>query len=122
MESVRFEPSVPIEIELAFDSPQAVSYALFKRPAGGTTYTTFASGTDEEGIEVSGHHHRVGPVPAGTTIKYRLIFGGNPGSPIKAEIVFRQNGMALVDATYSERGACDQDGVAVRSREITFNA
>jgi hypothetical protein len=119
--AIRFDPSKPLNIELSFDSPQVVSYNLWHRPPGGV-FTLFAHGTDEEGVEVTSHRHQLTGLPPGTTIKYRLVFAGNAKTPIKAQVTFSQNNVVLSNGVASEEGSTDEQGVAVRSKEHTFNA
>ena len=119
--AIRFDPSKPLNVELSFDSPQGVSYNLWQKPPGGA-FTLIAHGTDEEGVQVTLHSHQLASLPTGTTIKYRLVFAGNPKTPIKAQVTFSQNNVVLSNGVASEEGSTDEQGVAVRSQEHTFNA
>ncbi len=110
----------PVDVEISLDSPQAVSYVLWQKPPGGS-WTPFARGTDEEDVHATAHRYRLGPVPAGTAVRYRMIFAGNPDTPIKASVAFSQDGDTLTGGRFEERGRTDEDGVALRSREVELD-
>lgn len=118
--AINFDPSRPIDITLSFDSPQAIAYNLWHKPANGA-FILFARGVDEESVQFTSHQHQLPPVPPGTTVKYRMIFAGNPSTPIKGAVVFSQDGVQLSGGTHAETGSTDGDGVAVRSKEVTFD-
>ena len=118
---INYDPAKPLQIEVSLDSPQTVSYNLWQKPPGGS-WVLFAHGTDEEGVRVTTHRHQLDAVVSGTSVKYRLIFAGNPNTAIKAEVSFGQNNVVLTGGLCSELGMTDEDGVAVRSQELTFGA
>lgn len=118
---IKFDPAKPLEIEVSLASPQAVSYHLWQKPPGGS-WVVFAQGTDDEGGNLTTHRHILGPVVSGTVVKYRLIFAGNPHTAIKAQISARQNNAVLAGGVFPEVGSTDDDGVAVRTKELTFSA
>jgi hypothetical protein len=119
--AINFDPSKPLDIELSFDSPQVVTYKLWQKLPGGV-FTLVAQGTDKEDVQVTSHRHQLASLPPGTKIKYRLTFAGNAKTPIKAQVAFSQAAMFLRNAVFPESGSTDEQGVAVRSQEHTFDA
>src|SRR5262249_55487255 len=108
-----------ISVALRFDAPVSVGYKLFiQRP--GESWIKFAEGTDEETVQLSGHMHEVGPLPDGSKIMYIILFGGNPNTAFASQIQLFQDRRPLLDGLFIERGVTDQNGIALRRKEITL--
>jgi hypothetical protein len=119
MPPARFDPALPLEIEVTFDSPQVASCVLWHRPPGGD-WTVFAKCTDEDAVVVTAHSYALGPVPDGTEVRYRFVFIGNPNTALQAAVHIRQGGFELRHVELS--GSTDAEGVAVRRGDVAFHA
>lgn len=120
MSVIKFDPAVPVDVVLSFNSPQVVSYRLWRRPKDGS-WTEVAHGTDSESVAVNSHQHQL-TIAESDHVKYRLLFEGNANTDVAAQIRFQQNGSVLSGGLIHETGKTDVDGVLVRSREVGFES
>jgi hypothetical protein len=120
MTRIRFDPAVPLDIEVSFDSPQVAACVLWQRPPGGE-WQLFAKLTDEESVALTAHRYRLTDVADGTGLRYRFLFIGNANTAIEAHVRLAQDGRTLRHGHVEIGGSTDEDGVAVRRGEVTLH-
>lgn len=113
-----FDPALPLDVELSFESPHVVLYRLWIRRPGDQTWTVVASGTDDAASNPSAHRHRLPPMPRGSRVAVLMNLSGNPESAFRARLDLLQDGRGVTGGSHTFHGLTDGDGFAMRRREV----
>jgi hypothetical protein len=113
-----FDPALPLDVELSFESPHVVLYRLWTRLPDQETWTVVASGTDDALSNPSAHRHRLPPLPSGSRVAVLMNLSGNPETAFRARLELLQEGRAVMGGSHTFRGLTDRDGFAMRRREV----
>lgn len=111
---VKNNPALPLEINIAGQSPHVFAYRFWHQQPGATTWSMFFEGHT---ADVTPDFVSAGPFPDATRIAYWIGIAGKPKSVFKVAVMIGQNGAAVVGGADIITAKTSDKGGAVAERK-----